>query len=424
VSTPVIEFERVHKHFLLHHDRPRSFREVAVSLVRRRDGRREELQVLRGISFAVREGEALGIIGENGAGKTTVLNLIAHIIGPTSGRITTRGRVSTLLELGTGFHPDLTGRDNIHLNGSILGLSWSQTRRRLDDIIAFAELERFIDVPMKHYSSGMYLRLGFSVAVHADPEILLVDEVLAVGDIAFQKKCLERIAEMRAQGMTILYVSHNHEQVRSLCDRVIWLNNGVIQAEGDPDEVVRAYLNYTLKERGLQVWELGGNQERGRHIGGGALEITAAATLDGEGLPCDTFVDGSPFVVRIDYRCSQPITRWAFGLSIHTEDGIWVTSPNSIEQSYRLQVGSSGSIYYVVDHLPLRAGVYELTVAAFDPIASHYKPYDHLHRMYQFTVAERERAVPQDGLVELPHQWLDERGWTKRQADQEEASDG
>lgn len=416
MSRSLIEMKDVHKRFVLRYDRPRSFKELALSLVSRRDGPGEELHALRGVSLAVNEGEVLGIIGENGAGKTTILNLIARILEPTSGKITTKGRVSTLLELGTGFHPDLTGRENIYLNGSILGRTRSQMRERVDEIISFAELEHFIDAPMKHYSSGMSVRLGFSVAVHTDPEILLVDEVLAVGDIAFQQKCLERIAQMRSQGMTIVYVSHNHEQVRSLCDQAIWLHNGLIQAEGDPSEVVRSYLNYALRERGLQIWELGDEQERGRRLGSGAVEITGATTLDGEGRPSDAFVNDSPFAVRIDYRCRQPITDCAFGLSIYTAEGIWVTSPNSIEQSDNIQVGSSGSVYYVVDRLPLRAGSYELTVAVFDPTVSLYKPHDHLHRLYHFTVMDRDRPMPQDGLVELRHQWLDESGWARRHA--------
>ncbi|MGB9890866.1 MAG: ABC transporter ATP-binding protein, partial [Anaerolineae bacterium] len=180
--TTAIQFSNVSKKFTLHHERARSFQELAVGLVRRNNRSREEFWALRDVSFTVDHGETVGIIGPNGAGKSTVLKLISRIIEPTSGRIEVRGRIGALLELGAGFHPDLTGRENIYLNGSILGLSRAEIRRRLDDIIAFAELERFIDVPVKHYSSGMYVRLGFSVAVHTDPEILLVDEVLAVGD--------------------------------------------------------------------------------------------------------------------------------------------------------------------------------------------------------------------------------------------------
>ncbi|RLC75531.1 MAG: ABC transporter ATP-binding protein, partial [Chloroflexi bacterium] len=198
-----IRFENVSKKFNLHHERKRSFQELALGLFRRDNGSREEFWALRDVDFNVEQGETVGLIGPNGAGKSTALKLVSRIIEPTSGRIKVNGRVGALLELGAGFHPDLTGRENIYLNGSILGLGRAEIERKLDDIIAFAELERFIDVPVKHYSSGMYVRLGFSVAVHTDPEVLLVDEVLAVGDAAFQRKCLERIDRMRSEGVTV-----------------------------------------------------------------------------------------------------------------------------------------------------------------------------------------------------------------------------
>jgi ABC-type polysaccharide/polyol phosphate transport system ATPase subunit len=225
-----IQFDHVSKKFILHRERPRSLQELAVNLFRRNNNSHEEFWALQDVSFTVEQGETLGLIGPNGAGKSTALKLISRIIEPTSGQIEVNGQVGALLELGAGFHPDLTGRENIYLNGSILGLSRAQIRRKLDAIIAFAELERFIDVPVKHYSSGMYVRLGFSVAVHTDPEVLLVDEVLAVGDQNFQHKCLERIMEMQRQGITICFVSHGLGEVRRLCSRAVWLDDGMVQA--------------------------------------------------------------------------------------------------------------------------------------------------------------------------------------------------
>jgi len=408
---PVLEFEHVAKKFILHPTRPRSLQEMVIAWLRRQRAERREFWVLRDISLTVERGEVVGVIGDNGTGKSTMLKLAARIIEPTRGQVTVNGRVGALLELGVGFHPDLTGRENIYLSAALVGLSRREILPLVEEIIAFSGIGEFIDVPVRHYSSGMLVRLGFSVATSIKPDILLVDEVLVVGDQTFRQQCVQRIEEMRAEGTAILYVSHNLDEIRRICDRALWLDEGIIQVEGHPDEVVQAYMNHTLRERQLKVRALGDEQRRGWHLGSGEVEITGIFTLDGEGGLCDTFVSGSPFVVRIDYRCRQPVSAMAFGLSIYTEDGIWVTSPNSIAQADRLASGPSGSVYYVVESLPLRAGTYEITAAVFDPTAPEYKPYDHLHRVHRFTV--REGAVPQDGLVELPHRWLDEGEWTR-----------
>ena len=209
---------------------------------RAKRGGKEEFWALRDVSFEVGEGERVGIIGRNGAGKSTLLKILSRITEPTRGRATIRGRVASLLEVGTGFHPELTGKENIFLNGAILGMSRAEIRRRFDEIVAFAEVERFLDTPVKRYSSGMYVRLAFSVAAHLEPDILLVDEVLAVGDGAFQRKCLGRMGEVSRQGRTILFVSHNMQAVRHLCSRAIWLKDGGIQAAGSSEAVVRDYL--------------------------------------------------------------------------------------------------------------------------------------------------------------------------------------
>jgi ABC-type polysaccharide/polyol phosphate transport system ATPase subunit len=239
----VIRFENVSKCFVLHHDRPRSFQELALAVLRRNiDNRREKLWALRDINFEVRPGETVGFIGPNGSGKSTLLRLIARILFPTSGQIEVDGRIGPLLELGAGFHPELTGRDNVFLNGSILGLDRTHIQRNFDSIVAFADLSRFIDMPVKHYSSGMNLRLGFSIAVHADPQILLIDEVLAVGDTAFQRKCLEKMIEFQRRGCTIVFVSHDLGSVEKLCSRVFWLKEGRVEQEGPADQVIGKYI--------------------------------------------------------------------------------------------------------------------------------------------------------------------------------------
>jgi lipopolysaccharide transport system ATP-binding protein len=203
---------------------------------------RQEVHALQGVDLDVYPGEAVALLGRNGSGKSTFLSLVGRIYLPTSGTLTVHGRVAPLLELGAGFHPDLSGRENVELNGVILGLSRRQVAERFDDIVAFAELERFIDAPLRTYSSGMQTRLGFSVAVHTDSEILLVDEVLAVGDEEFQEKCFTRIAEFKAQGRTILFVSHEMTDVTRVADRVVWLEQGRVRADGDPEALVRQYL--------------------------------------------------------------------------------------------------------------------------------------------------------------------------------------
>lgn len=242
-----VSFKGVSKRFTLHHERPRTLQELAIGLLGGDRGRTEELWALKDVDFEVEEGESLGIVGPNGAGKSTILKLVAGIMRPTLGGIVVRGKVSPLLELGAGFHPDLTGRENIYLNAALLGVRQRETKARFQQIVEFSELERFIDVPLKHYSSGMYMRLGFAVAVNVDPAILLIDEVLAVGDEAFQRKCLARIEEFQKEGRTIIFVSHAVSTVAEMCHRALWLDQGRIRAIGSADRVVEKYLE-SVKE--------------------------------------------------------------------------------------------------------------------------------------------------------------------------------
>lgn len=238
MSQPAVEVRDLSKRFVLHHERPRSFQEIWLSFFHPVNGRREVFWALRDVSFIVSAGECLGIIGPNGSGKSTLLKLIAGIIRPTRGTVQTRGRVLALLELGAGFHPELTGRENIFLYGSFLGLGRREMKRRFDEIVAFAELEQFIDVPFKHYSSGMQLRLGFSVVVQADPDVLLVDEVLAVGDEHFQDKCLRFFDSLRQKNKSLVVVSHDHGQLKRFSDAVIVLESGRIAASGAARELL------------------------------------------------------------------------------------------------------------------------------------------------------------------------------------------
>jgi len=248
----VIHVDRVSKCFRLRPNRPRSFQELFVKRFRPRHSEPltddRLLWALQDVSFSVEQGEAVGIIGSNGSGKTTCLRVLARILQPTKGHVRVQGRVSALLELGTGFHPELTGRENVYLYGSILGLTRREIDRRFDEIVSFAEIERFIDVPVKLYSSGMYVRLGFATAIHVDANILLLDEVLAVGDQSFQKKCLERIQQLADSGVTIVYVSHDLESVRNLCPRALWFKRSRLCEDGPSDQVISSYLSDVEQE--------------------------------------------------------------------------------------------------------------------------------------------------------------------------------
>lgn len=236
-----VEVKDLWKKFRLYHDKPYSLKERLIFWGRQKA---EDFWALKGVNLIVPRGATIGLIGRNGSGKSTLLKLISSILYPTQGEVRVNGRISTLLELGAGFHPDFTGRENIFLNASILGLSRRETKERLDDIIGFAELRDFIDNPVRNYSSGMYMRLGFAVAVHVDPDILLIDEVLAVGDLAFQEKCLDKIRELQKRGTTIIFVTHAPKQVEQLCDLAVWLDRGEVQRVGPASDVAKAYSNF------------------------------------------------------------------------------------------------------------------------------------------------------------------------------------
>ena len=239
---PAIQFQSVSKRYILHHQRPQSFQELLVNTVRRRNGEREEFWALRDVSFEVGYGESFGIVGLNGSGKSTVLKLLSHIVQPTAGQVRVDGRVAALIELGAGFHPDLTGRENVYLLGSIMGLGSKQMDQRLEAIVGFAELEQFIDTPVKHYSSGMYMRLGFATAINVDADIFLMDEVLAVGDQRFQEKCLQAIESFKHRGLTVVIVSHDLSLVERFCPHALLLQHGQVISYGRTQDVLDSYL--------------------------------------------------------------------------------------------------------------------------------------------------------------------------------------
>lgn len=399
-TSSVIDVQGVWKKFRIYHERNQSLKEI---ILRGKRADYEELWALKDVSFSIPQGMTLGIVGENGSGKSTLLKILARILKPNKGSFVVNGKVSALLELGAGFHPELTGRENIYLNGSILGLSQREIRDRFDEIVEFSELERFIDTPVKSYSSGMYLRLGFAVAVSVDPNVLLIDEILAVGDEAFQRKCSDKIFDFKNRGKTIVLVSHGLEAVRSICDEAIWLHEGEIQARDEARKVVDLYLNKVNEEEQQRAGRGGEEQHLGTRVGSREVEITKVAFCDSDGKERDCFQTGQGFVVRIYYRAHQSIDKPVFGVAIYKSDGTHVTGPNT--RLHRLEietVSGEGCVEYAVDSLPLLPGTYLFSAAIYDYACLH--PYDHHEKMYTFRIlpsGEEEFY----GVVQIPCAW-------------------
>jgi lipopolysaccharide transport system ATP-binding protein len=416
-DSSAILFEDVSKQFTLRRERPRSFQELFLFWRHYRRKKPEKFWVLQNIDFHVAPGETVGIIGPNGAGKSTVLKLIAGIIAPTSGRVAVNGRVSSLIELGAGFHPDLTGRENIFLYGSLLGLHRGTMQRRFDAIVDFSGLESFIDLPVRTYSSGMYLRLAFAVAINVDPDVLLIDEILAVGDQAFQRKCLERIAALQNQQVSILFVSHSLDSVRQLCSRALWMEDGGIQATGATETVVQRYLdavaqaedaklgarNRDASSRNPRASERGQGETQSTRWGRGDIEITAVRMLNCEGQERYVFQTHEPVTIQIHYRASSPVDHPVFGLALHRSDGFHITGPNSEFGGLEIpRVHGEGVIEYQIPRLMLLPGSYQITAAVHDALDTQM--YDYHDRLYSFQI-QAGGTREQYGLISLGGEW-------------------
>jgi len=405
--TPVVVFEQVGKRYTLHHDRPRSFREI---FVRRKltnlagSAGSDVLWALRDVSFEIGRGETVGLIGANGAGKSTALKLISRVIVPNQGRIRVNGRVAALLELGTGFHPELSGRDNIYLSGALAGMGRQAIARQYDSIVAFSDLENFIDMPVKHYSSGMFARLAFAVSVHLDPELLLVDEVLAVGDQAFQRRCLDRIAEFQRAGVTVCFVSHAADAVRDLCTRAIWFDHGCVIADGPAESVLRRYQDEALK-REEQRLASGAGPDPSLRWGNRRIEITSVRLLDSQGQERHIYETGEPLVVQMGYLAREPVESPVFGVAIHRLDGIHVTGPNTAFSGLHLPaVVGAGTVKYRVPYIPLLDGQYGITAAVHNEADTEM--FDYHDRAYPFRVVNLPGGFGERyGLMTLRGEW-------------------
>ncbi len=400
----VLECTDVSVRFRRYREKGRMLRWTLINMLHRKQ-KPEYFWALKDVSFGVKPGETFGVIGENGSGKSTLLKLMSGIIGPDSGTIAINGRVSALLELGAGFHPDLTGRENIYMNGSIMGLTHAEISRRFDEIVRFSELEEFIDTPIKHFSSGMYMRLGFSIAVHVDPDILLIDEVLAVGDQSFQQKCLDKIRDFKRRGKTIVFVSHDLNTVSQLCSRAIWLNHGTVAARGTTQRVIDFYRERVQKgeESRLEQEHQRVEEEIRERWGTREVEIIQVEYFDRHGQKTHRFRTGDPFRVKISYMAHKRIVRPVFGIAIHRNDGTHVNGPNTkFSGQVPEYIQGPGAVWYEIDTLPLLPGTYYFTAVVYNYACDH--PYDHHDQIYSFLVTPGE-TEEEYGVFYIPSTW-------------------
>jgi len=357
----------------------------------------ETIWALRDVSFEVGQGEVLGIIGRNGAGKSTLLKILSRITEPTEGYAELDGRVGSLLEVGTGFHPELTGRENIFLNGAILGMSKTEIDRNFDEIVAFAEVEQFIDTPVKRYSSGMFVRLAFAVAAHLETEILLVDEVLAVGDAAFQKKCLGKMGDVAQAGRTVLFVSHNMSAIARLCQDAIWLDAGKVRARGEVTEVIQNYLSEGVKEEASAEFVPKSNR---------AAQILSIELLTPDGTLATTHLANLPVRIRVRYRLSERISAYRVGLRIRLADGLDVMTTASSDVEGDLWTDDPG-VYSATVEIPgllLAPGQYFVTVFLGQP---GVKVHDRHENVLAFRIEGRTKSLVERelGLIATPLHW-------------------
>ena len=423
----VIEVENITKKFRVYLDKGHTLKEKILFKKRRNY---EDREVLRGISFQVKRGEAIGLIGHNGCGKSTTLKLLSRIMYPDTGEIRMKGRVSSLIELGAGFHPDMSGKENIYINASIFGLNRKEIDQRLEDIIAFSELEEFIDNPVRTYSSGMYMRLAFAVAINVDADILLIDEILAVGDAGFQAKCFNRLKEIKAKGTTIVIVSHSMGQIEQICDRSIWIHEGVIRAEGIPKVVDMQYLDYMGEQRqaiaekefrrqeekaqknenkregkqekkgGAGKISAGQEEEIKKRWGNGKATIEKITLLKANAQPGISFKTGDQIKIRIDYSVKEPVIDAIFGIGIFRVDGVHCYGTNTlIDQLEKFDLKEDGTVYFSVDSLNLLQGSYSLDVAIESDAGT---PVDYFKEACRFDMFSSIQDV---GVSRMEHKW-------------------
>ena len=396
MSTPsgeaVVRVSHLSKRFRLFHERHQSLKQ---SLLNRRRSQHEDFWALRDISFDVHEGETFGIVGHNGSGKSTMLKCLTGILQPDGGTVAVDGTVSALLELGAGFHPELSGRENVFLNAAILGLSRRQVHERYDEIVEFSGLEQFIDTPVKNYSSGMFVRLGFAVAVNVDPDVLIIDEVLAVGDAEFQAKCGDKIAEYRDRQKTIVLVTHSMDDVNRLCNRAAWIDHGQLRMIGSPNEITDSYLDTAHQNRTVQVNDV-------MRWGSGQARIAEVALLGDDDRPVPIPRSGEPLAIQFTLTADVPVTRPELTITIFDQGGTLVTEVGTRSRDVQIErIEGSCTATLRLDRLALSEGTYEMTAALRDTFG--HEEYDVRNRFVRFDVLKGVAA--DGGLVTLGGNW-------------------
>lgn len=412
----VIKVDNVHKKFKVYYDKGSTFKE---KLLFKNRNHYENRWVLNGVSFEVEKGQAIGLIGENGSGKSTLLKLMTKIMYPDEGNIEIKGRVSSLIELGAGFHPDMSGRENIYTNASIFGLTRKEIDDRLNDIIEFSELEEFIDNPVRTYSSGMYMRLAFSVAINVDADVLLIDEILAVGDVSFQAKCFSKLREIKSRGTTIVIVSHSLGQIEQICDRSIWIKDGLISTEGFPRDVHPVYMEFMGKKRHKseedgkifvsdQSLEESKTVEETDNIavgnnrwGNKFVEITNIKLFDDSGKEKDVYRTGEQMNIVIGYKVNKAVDNVVFGIGVFRNDGVHCYGTNTnIDRIININLNKMGNVKCIFVKNNLLEGEYALDVAihAEDGFA-----YDYYKSAIRFRVYSGLSDV---GVTRLDHEWI------------------
>lgn len=426
-----IEVTNIKKTFKIYYDKSNQLKE---RLLFKNRNKYEVREVLKGISFEVKKGEAIGIIGQNGCGKSTTLKLLTKIMYPDSGEIEIKGRVSSLIELGAGFHPDMSGRENIYTNAAIFGLNKKEIDRRLEEIIRFSELEDFIDNPVRTYSSGMYMRLAFSVAINVNADVLLVDEILAVGDVNFQQKCFDKLKEIKANGTTVVIVSHSLSQIEQICERSMWIENGAIKAIGIPKFIHEEYLSQMEKNRINRAKEeeeekketnnqndisntseehdieQKSNEIKEIRMGNKKVEIEKVYLLNNKKEITQNFYSEEDIMIEIFYKNNSDIKEGNFGIGIYRDDGLYCYGTNvDIEFGTLFPLTQKGKVTIILPKIKLIHGVY------FCDVAIHSKDslevYDDIRNSLQFQIYLSKRD---DGLYRMQSRWfLDDQEWEK-----------
>jgi ABC-type polysaccharide/polyol phosphate transport system ATPase subunit len=399
MSEPAIVVEDIWKRFRVYQERPNSLKERVTKLAR---DRYEEFWALKGVSVTVPYGTVYGLVGHNGSGKSSLLRIMAGIHRPTKGTVTTHGRISALLELGAGFHPDLSGRENVYLNAAILGLSKKETDGLYGRIVEFSGLQDFIDTPVKHYSSGMYVRLGFSVAVHVDPQILLVDEVIAVGDEEFQRRCFEHLNRLRAKGVTIVLVTHSLDLVQTLCDEATWLDHGEAQAQGTASEVTRKYLSQVNEHEVERIEREAASGDEQAVPHGTTMSVEAVEFLDDHGDPTVVGTTLDELTIRVRWLAKEPVEAPLVSFVVWNERGepVAIPSMHPTHQPGAVYLGD-GHADYRIPRLPLSPGVYTITAAVHDHTAMTV--FDRVDQAA--TLRVQPGAEPVRGMVDLVGEW-------------------